>query len=197
LIYLEFIDWDRSTSLEIFRYLSLQEQWSDAEDEKVINIGRHKGLGPCPTYLSGWRIRGFDRLDEWDRHFKSDEAKQDLAERATFFGLDFKYCGLYDDLVLKVLADDHLHMVEYVDIPDELADDEFVSFNRDRAASETTGELAVLLRKIRLLGPVPAGIAVWTFPDFASIETFVRTIPTGRLKPMAAGLFRNIGHELM
>ena len=65
MIYLEFIDWDRSIPVEIFRYLSPQEQWTDPEDEKVINIGRHKGLGAHPAYLSGWRIRGFERLDEW------------------------------------------------------------------------------------------------------------------------------------
>ena len=49
MIYLEFIDWDRSIPVDIFRLLSKQDQWESKEDRKVINIDRHKGIGGHPT----------------------------------------------------------------------------------------------------------------------------------------------------
>jgi hypothetical protein len=196
-IYLEFIDWDRATPMEVFRYLSPQDQWSDPADEKVINIGRHKGIGAHPAYLSGWRIGGFARLDEWDRHFKSEEALKDLGEKAAFLGMNFDYCGLYDDLVLDALPDENLHAVEYYELADELEDDAFIAAARARESDEHAGRLAVVLRRIGTLGPGPAGIVMWTFPSFESLEPFVRRRTDGAPRPYLTGLFRNIGHELM
>ena len=197
MIYLEFIDWDRAIPVEVFRYMSPQEQWSEPGDEKVINIGRHKGIGGHPAYLSGWRIRGFGRLDEWDRHFKSPEAHADISEKATFLAMNFDYCALYDDLLLGPLPDGNLHLVENFEPADDLADDSFLAHQRERAADDGHARLAVVLRKIGLLGPGPAAMAIWTFADFESLEPFARAVPSGDRRPASAGLYRNIGDELM
>jgi len=197
MIYLEFIDWDRSIPADIFRLLSKQDQWASDQDRKVINVGRHKGIGGHPTYLSGWQIRDFARLDEWESHFKSAEAAMDVAEKATFQAMDFRYCGLYDELKLTDLPDENLHVVEYFNPAPDMNNQEFMSGLEQRESIEEAGKLAVALRRIGMLGPDPAAVVIWSFPDFSSIEGFARRPPAAGQRPASTGLFKNIGFELM
>ena len=197
MIYLEFIDWDRSIPVDIFRLLSKQDQWESKEDRKVINIDRHKGIGGHPTYLSGWQIRDLARLDEWESHFKSAEAAVDVAEKATFQAMDFRYCGLYDELKLTDLPDPNLHAVEYFDPAPDMKDQEFMIGLERRESDEEVGNLAVVLRRVGMLGPDPCAVSIWTFPDFSSIESFARRPVTANARPASTGLFKNIGFELM
>ncbi|MGY8998078.1 MAG: hypothetical protein ACKVH7_16710, partial [Alphaproteobacteria bacterium] len=188
MIYLEFIDWDRSIPVDIFRHLSKQDQWKSEQDRKVVNIGRHKGIGGHPTYLSGWQVRDLARLDEWEIHFKSAEAAGDVAEMATFQAMDFHYCGLYDELKLTDLPDENLHVVEYFDPARDMNDQEFKSALERRETDEEFGKLAVVLRRVGMLGPDPSAIAIWTFPDFSSIESFARCPVAANLRPASTGL---------
>lgn len=198
MIYAEFIDWDRRMPVELFRHQSRQDNWTEGADVKTINIGRHKGIGPRPAYLCCWRIAGMARLDEWEVLFKSPAGRRDIAEHATFQALDFRECGLYEELVAGVLPDGNLHYMERFDAGQDADDGEIVAHFQARARRGTGAELGFLMRRVGLLGPENGDLAIWTAPSFAALEPLVRERhATGPLRPVAAGIYRNVGHELM
>lgn len=198
MIYAEFIDWDRKVPLALFRHLSRQDNWTQGEDVRTVNIGRHKGIGPRPAYLCCWRISGFERLDAWERHFKSPEGRRDISEYATFLALDFRCCGLYEELIAGDLPDGNLHYMEQFDAGQEATDEDVADHFRDRARRTRGATLAILMRRIGLLGPEGSDLAIWTTADFASSAALVRgRQPAGPFRPLTAGLYRNVGHELM
>ena len=199
MVYLEFIDWDRSMPVDIFRHLVNQEGWvGEAEDEKIINIGRHKGLAGHPAYLCGWRINALARMDEWEGYFKSPAGRVDYPELAALQGLDFVRCGLYDELISGRLEDDAMHFVEYFDAGAEVTDEAVREHFSQRADNYDVERLAFLLRRVGLLGPAQGDVAIWSLPDFASAEAIIReSRRAGPLRPHRVGLYKNVGHELM
>ena len=199
MVYLEFIDWDRRTPVDIFHFLKAQEGWIDeAEDSQVLNVGRHKGLGAKPAYLCGWRIRDLGRIDEWEAYFKSAAGKTDYAELAALQGLDFVRCGLYDELIYAPLADDCVHFIEYFDGYGSATDDELRTHFERRNATLSGATLACLFRRVGLLGPQDGDIAIWTCPDLASIEPIARARHEGsNFAPLRVGVYRNAGQVLM
>ena len=198
MIYAEFIDRDRQMPVEIFRHQSLQDNWSQGEDVKTINIGRHKGIGPRPAYLCCWRIAGLARMDAWEGLFKSPAGRRDTAEHATALALDFRCCGLYDELVAGELPDANLHYMERFDGGAEADDGALVAHFEERAARNPRARLAFLLRRVGLLGPERSDLAIWTFENFAASEDMVRQRHGNQpFAPWAAGFYRNVGHELM
>jgi len=198
MIYAEFIDWDRRMPVELFRHQSRQDNWAEGADTKTINIGRHKGIGPRPAYLCCWRIAGMARLDEWEELFKSPAGRRDIAEHATFQALDFRECGLYDELVAGALPDGNLHFLERFDAGQDVEDEELEAHFRERAARCAGASLSFLLRRVGLLGPRDGDLAIWTAPSFAALEPLARERHApGPFRPVAAGIYRNVGHELM
>ena len=196
MIYTEYIDRDRALPLEIFRALARQENWTGEGDEKVVNIGRTKTIGPRPGYLSCWRINDISRMDEWEAYFRSADSLRNVTERATFHALDFQRAGLHDEVLLTPLPDDGLHYVEFFAAGEDLSDDEVRDHFAGRAKAYGSGTLNVLLRRIGLLAPEPGDIAIWTFPDYVAMEPIARERHDGHaLRPRAAGLYRNIGFE--
>ena len=199
MVYLEFIDWDRRMPVDIFRHLVHQAGWvGEAEDEKIINIGRHKGLADHPSYLCGWRIASLARMDEWEVYFKSPAGRVDYPELAALQALDFVRCGLYDELVSGHLDDDAIHFVEYFDAGAGVSDEEVREHFSARAARYGADHLVFLLRRVGRMGPERGDAAIWSFADFAAVEPMVReSRRDGPLSPHRVGLYRNVGHELM
>lgn len=198
MIYAEFIDWDRRMPRALFRHLSAQVNWNQGEDVKTINIGRHKGIGPRPAYLCCWRIDGLARLDAWEALFKSPQGLADISEHATADALEFDRCGLYDELVTGTLPDGNLHYMERFDAGPQAGDEEVAEHFRARAAGNGEADLAFVLRRVGLLGPQGCDLAIWTCANFAASEALVRERHgAGRFQPLAAGFYRNVGHELM
>ncbi len=196
MIYSEYIDRDRALPLEIFRYLARQEYWTGEGDEKVVNIGRTKTIGPRPGYLSCWRIKDIARMDEWEAYFRSEDSLRDVTERATFHALDFQRAGLHDELLLTPLPDAGLHYVEFFEAGEEVSDDDVREHFAGRAKAYGGAALKVLLRRVGLLAPEPGDIAIWSFPDYVAVEPIVRERHAGHpLRPRAAGLYRNVGFE--
>ena len=198
MIYLEFIDWHRSTPVDVFHHLVKQDDWLSPEDQCVINIGRHKGLAEGPAYLCAWRIRELARMDEWETYFKSPEGLRDYAERAAFQALDFVRCGLYDELCSGSLGNGGIHFVEYFDAGTTLSDDSIRAHFHERAQRYAPEALAFVLRKVGLLGPPAGDLAIWTFATMAAIEPIAREHHAdGQLRPLKVGIYRNVGQELM
>ena len=76
MIYMEFIDWDRSVPIEIFRFLGQQSSgWKEnSPDKLVLQLGRTLRLGPQPAYLAVWEIPDIRQLDEWETYFHSQSS---------------------------------------------------------------------------------------------------------------------------
>ena len=159
----------------------------EAEDEKIINIGRHKGLAGHPAYLCGWRINALARMDEWEGYFKSPAGRVDYPELAALQGLDFVRCGLYDELISGRLEDDAMHFVEYFDAGAEVTDEVVREHFSQRANNYDVECLAFLLRRVGLLGPAQGDVAIWSLPDFASAEAIIPRIPPGRAATTVPG----------
>ena len=88
-VYIEYISRLPGVDLETFRAQAAQGQegWdSGYEDELVLSVGRTWRLGPDPGYMTVWHMRnaGLDRIDAWDRIFRSGEA--DDLEQPFFQG---------------------------------------------------------------------------------------------------------------
>ena len=88
LIYIEYVSRRPGVDMGDFRagVTHGQEGWDTGygEDQLVLNIGRTWRLGPEPEYLAVWYSpqANFDRIDAWDRIFRSDEV--DPLERPFF-----------------------------------------------------------------------------------------------------------------
>jgi len=57
---------------------------------------------------------------------------------------------------------------------------------------------AYLINRVGLLAPDPGGMAVWNFADYVAAEGFIRrTPPSGPVRIVQAGLYRNFGEEIV
>jgi hypothetical protein len=106
--------------------------------------------------------------------------------------------GCYDELFTGAVPGEGLQYIEYFKPDAGMGDEETAEFFRVRADQEPEGELNLVLRRIGLLGPEPGGMALWTFPDFASMEGIARQGLSGKsLKPVTVGVYRSWGKEVL
>jgi hypothetical protein len=78
MIYIEFIERDRTMPIEIFRQLGNQgSAWADgAEDRMILQLGRTMRIGPAPSYFCLWEIPDLGRLDAWGSLFSFPGGRQ-------------------------------------------------------------------------------------------------------------------------
>ena len=80
LVYLEFISRRPGVGLHEFHAVvgGGQSGWAGdyGDDLTVLNVGRSWRIGPEPEYLCAWYTptASVDRLDEWERVFRSGDA---------------------------------------------------------------------------------------------------------------------------
>ena len=195
--YVEFIARDRTMPVEIFRALADQAaSWVDAAaDRMVLQLGRTLRLGPHPGYLAFWRIAGIARLDAWEAYFDSAAYRAgNPRSHAMHRAIDIAEAGLYDALVEDGTERAGLHLVERFE--SDAGDGAIAAWFRARPAAG--GRLAYVLRRVGLLGPDPPHMAIWTFADYASCETFVGAPCTGHdVRVAAAGAYRWLGEEVL
>jgi len=138
------------------------------------------------------------RLDAWEGLFKSPAGRRDVGEHATALALDFRSCGLYDELVSGTLPDENLHYMERFDGGAEASDEDIRAHFAARARGNTDADLAFVLRRVGLLGPERSDLAIWTCRNFAASEGLIRERHgKTRFAPWAAGFYRNTGQELI
>ena len=116
LVYIEYISRLPGIDLETFRAQAAQGQegWdSGYEDELVLSVGRTWRLGPDPGYMTVWHARdaGLDRIDAWDRIFRSGEA--DALEQPFFQVARIDVAGCYDPLIEPVPARNGPYYAEF------------------------------------------------------------------------------------
>lgn len=192
MIYAEFIARDRAFPLEMFRHFGRQD-WQSEKDLMVANIARTMKVGPAPQAMCWWRISGFDRMDEWEAHFRTPEGRLYTAESPVAKALDFYRCGLYDVLAGDGIVPPALHLVEFFDPTGQEADALHAAF---APRQSDAGRLIYLLKRVGMLGPEPGGIALWSFASYAAAETFLRTMPPSACAVRDVGLYRNFGDEI-
>ena len=75
MIYIEYMEHDRSIPAELLADRGEKVPWPDEEgfsdDHPMAVLGRTLRLGPHPPYLTIWRCRTFEKLEEWEAYFKA------------------------------------------------------------------------------------------------------------------------------
>ena len=200
MIYVEYIERDRHMPVEIFRQLGDQSQsWVEPDaDRMILQLGRTLRFGPDPTYLAFWRIAGLERLDDWESYFSSPAWHDNARSQAMHRAIHIQRAGLYDELSDAVQAGDGVHAVEFIDAPHSTTDTAFRDHYADRAAYHTNGVLNLLLRRVGVVGPDPAHLAVWTFPSYVAMDDFMRRDPDGPgINVVSLGIYRRLGDEIL
>ncbi len=135
-------------------------------------------------------------MDEWEAYFQTAEFREDVVEWATYHALDFQRAGLYDEVIETAMPRDGLHFVEFFGAGEAVSDEEIHHHFRKREMKHAAGHLHALLRRVGLLAPDPGGIAIWTFPNYVEMESIAREVHGETpLRPIAVGLYRNVGQE--
>lgn len=192
MIYAEFIARDRNLPPEMFRHFGRQD-WQSDKDVMVANLGRTMKIGPGPQAMCWWRISGFDRMDEWEAHFRTADGRLYMAESPVARALDFYRAGLYDVVFGDGPVAPALHVVEFFDPAGRTAEQLRSAFGaRDAAA----GRLVYLLARVGLLGPDPGGIALWSFPSYVAAEPFLRASAPQSCAVREVGVYRDFDEAI-
>ena len=203
MIYLEFIERDRFVPVELFRYMGNQDAiWVQKEtDRLILQLGRTFRFGPMPSYLAFWQIATMDRIDVWQEYFTSDAAFRNYRSVAMHRAVHVQRAGLYDELVVE-LADSRARdeslswYIEYFDAAASESDATIRDVFNKRAAEYRNVKLELLLRRVGVLGPEPAHLAVWSSAKFEQFEGIIRSAPQASgAQIKLAGLYRHLGNE--
>ena len=200
LVYIEYISRLPGIDLETFRAQAAQGQegWdSGYEDELVLSVGRTWRLGPDPGYMTVWHTRnaGLDRIDAWDRIFRSGEA--DALEQPFFQVARIDVAGCYDPLLEPVPARNGTYYAEFFAAHDTA--DAVRNFYESRAKQHPEFILNLLVQRIGKLAPEPGGLAVWTIPDFAALDSVATELDgvNAPIRLAAAGTYADFGREIL
>lgn len=200
LVYIEYISRLPGVDPETFRAQAAQGQegWdSGYDDELVLSVGRTWRLGPDPGYMTVWHTRnaGLDRIDAWDRIFRSGEA--DDLEQAFFRVARIDVAGCYTPLLEPVPARNGTYYAEFFAARDTA--DTVRGFYESRAKQHPEFTLNLLVQRIGMLAPEPGGLAVWTLPDFAALDSVATELDgvNAPIRLCAAGTYADFGKEIL
>ena len=200
LVYIEFISRRPGIGLHEFHAVvgGGQRGWAGdyGDDRCVLNVGRSWRMGPEPEYLCAWYTpgEGIERIDEWERVFRSGDA--DAYEEPFRLAGRIDRAGCYDPLVEPVAGSKGRYYGEWFE---PAADDGAVrAFYEQRAARHPELELNLLVRRIGKLGPDPCGLAVWWHVLLVGAAGIARdAAPDGPVRTVAAGLYSVLGKETL
>jgi hypothetical protein len=179
--------------------LAGQSGWegSWSEDRMILSVGRTWRLGPEPEYLTAWQTptAGFERIDAWDKVFRSGQA--DDLEKPFREVARIDRAGCYDALLDPKPARGGIYYLEFFEPAGSR--DEIRELYARRAASHSDLTLALCLVGIGKLAPEPGGLAVWTLPSFAALATIATDLDDATLpvRLMTAGVYNDIGKEIL
>ncbi len=199
MIYIEFIDRDRTVPLEVFRYNGVQtSSWNDAEgDELVLQLGRTLRFGPRPAYLALWRIASSERLDAWEDYFASQAATGNRRSQAMHRSIDIARAGLYDEIfTAPEMPVFRLYAIEFA--KRTAAHLALVEAYRARSNQLPQLRLCLVLDRIGHLAPDPGILAIWGADCYAGIEALARTEASfAGCEVLTTGVYRSFGTETL
>tara|TARA_B100001123_G_C14975131_1_gene893262 strand:+ start:226 stop:825 length:600 start_codon:yes stop_codon:yes gene_type:complete len=199
LIYLEFIERDRHVPIEVFHYMGDQaSSWVDPEaDRMVLQLGRTLRFGPQPSYLALWKIAGLHRLDDWEDYFGGKDWYDNTRSQAMHRSIHIQRAGLYREMIEGPTPSEGVQVVEFFDA-ENIDDTEVTESFSKRAEKFSHATLNWLLLRIGVYGPDPAHLAVWTFPTYKDMDTFLpdQNVAAG-ITIQTAGIYRMLGREIL
>jgi hypothetical protein len=194
MIYIEFIEREAGTPIEVFRHLGNQQSaWSEVStDRMILQLGRTLRLGPRPSYLCLWEIPDIGRLDAWEEYFHSSAAAENRRSQAMHRAISIQRAGLYDVLWHAETLDASLYLILYCEV-DGAADEALVKAYRK---IDTCTQL-LLLRRIGKAGPNPPVLAIWGGPTYVALEPLIRDGHRQAWSVVDLGIYRPFGTEIL
>jgi hypothetical protein len=201
LIYIEYISRRSGAELSNFHEFMSKglEGWdaSYEEDKLILGMSRTWRLGPEPEHIGVWyspRV-GFERIDDWDRIFRSGEA--DYLEQPLQKVARIDAAGCYETLLEPVPGRNGTYYAEFFRAQGELS--AIREFYEGRMRRHQRFTLNLLVHRIGRLGPDPGALAVWTLPNFAALAEIADELDRVRepVQLQAAGTYTDVGQEII
>ena len=172
--------------------------WVDPEaDRMVLQLGRTLRFGPQPSYLAFWKIAGLHRLDDWEDYFGGKDWYDNARSQAMHRSIHIQRAGLYREMIEGPIPLEGVQGVEFFDAPN-IDETVIIESFSERAARFTDATLNWLLLRIGVYGPDPAHLAVWTFPTYKKMETFLPDQKVAKgITIGTAGIYRLLGQEIL
>jgi hypothetical protein len=191
--------------------LAGQTGWESgwADDQLVLSVGRTWRLGPEPEYMTVWHTpsAGLERLDAWDKTFRSGEA--DEIEKPFSEVARIERAGCYEPLLepIRQSAEKGAEAwsgtrggIYYAEFFEPLGShDKIRKLYAKRAASHPKLTLALCIVRIGKLAPDPGALAIWSLPEYAALAAIARDLD-GTTEPVrltAAGVYNDVGREIL
>jgi hypothetical protein len=198
LLYVEFIERDRTTPVEVFRALGGQSAWKDPSDDLLGQIGRTMRLGPHPAYMSFCRFNDFRRLDEWEAHFRSEKHVGDRQMHAKHLAIHHFRAGCYEEIIPARRLIRGLYYVEFFATGPDRHQADSAAYFAARQRQHPDARLAMVMERIGLLAPEPGGMAVWEVDSYTALETLAREVDaTVEIRLATAGVYRDFAEEIL
>lgn len=201
LIYIEYFSRRPGIDLADFQrtVTGAQDEWSTeySEEQLIVRAGRTWRLGPEPEYLCVWSTpnAGLDRIDAWDREYRSPQGIEHAAQFARVARIDI--AGCYRALLPPIPSRHGIYYTEFFSA--DAAQQEIRPMYESRARQHPDLILNLLVHRIGKLAPDPGGLAIWTVPSFSRVGSIATDFDAdGRtLTLVAAGTFVDIGREIL
>jgi len=201
MIYIEYFSRRPGAELSDFhKFMSKGLEGWDAsyqEDRLILGLSRTWRLGPEPEHIGVWYSpgTGFERIDDWERIFRSgaaDYLEQPLQEVARIDA-----AGCYEALLEPVRGRNGTYYAEFFHAESELS--AIRELYEARTKNHQPLTLNLLACRIGYLGPEPGGLAVWTLPNFAALSSIATELDrVGKpVRLVAAGTYADIGREII
>ncbi len=159
LVYIEFISRRPGIGLHEFHAVAGggQTGWAGEYDDDVavLNVGRSWRIGPEPEYMCAWYSRdaGMERIDEWERVFRSGVA--DNFEEPFRLAARIDAAGCYEPLREPVVGSKGRYYAEWFDVAEGADHDAVRDSFDERRGRHPDMELNLLVDRIGHLGPEP------------------------------------------
>jgi hypothetical protein len=204
LIYVEYISRRPGVDLELFHTVagSGQSGWAEdhaARDQKILDLGRTWRMGAEPEYMAVWLSPndGLERLDDWERIFRSGEA--DRFEGPFRLAARIDVAGCYEALLEPARGSLGRYYSEHFEVAPGATRDDVRGFYEERRSRHDGLELNLVCDRIGALGPDPRGLAVWGTPSFGALDAIARELDgtTEPIRLVRAGLYCDFGQETL
>lgn len=201
MIYIEYISRRAGVELQDFNETMTrgQEGWDAGfqEDQLLMSIARTWRMGPEPEHMGVWYSPkfGFERIDDWDRIFRSGEA--DHLEEPFRKVARIDVAGCYEPLLEPMRARNGAYYAEFFKATDELS--AVRDFYQERARKHQRFTLNLLVCRIGRLGPEPGGLAFWAVPNFAALSGIAQELDGVRqpIELATAGTYSDVGKQII